>query len=54
MGEDVEDPNDFFKVFKESYFQDFKPQYEELPADKKAEFMEIFDGMDVMKDEQTL
>ena len=48
-GTEITDPLDFFREFLENNFNDFKPRYDSLPADKKAELRRIFDR-DVMRD----
>ena len=44
----INDPKDWFEAFIEDKFDEFKPQYDQLPADKKNTFKAIFDDSDVM------
>ena len=47
-GTDVTNPKDWFELFLEDHFDNFKPMYDALPGDKQAEFKAIFDDSDVM------
>ena len=47
-GTEVTDPKDWFEHFIEDKFAEFKPQYDQLPDDKKNQFKQIFDDSDVM------
>ena len=52
-GAECTEPLAYFENFIEDEFNKVKPLYDALPEDKKTEFKEIFDGMDVMRDATT-
>ena len=53
-GTEINNGEDFFKVFRESYFAELKPRYDQMDQAKKDQFMAIFGGMDVMRDQNSI
>ena len=48
FGTEIDEPKDWFEFMIQQKYDQMKPMYDELPTEDKEQFVNIFEGTDVM------